>query len=59
MENCRVAVFAAYLRPDGGPALIDPERHLPEKWTADRDRCRAARIGDEVAFGTKAELAWR
>jgi SRSO17 transposase len=57
IENCQVGVFAAYLTPDGGRALIDRELYLPEKWTADRDRCRAAGIGDETGFATKPELA--
>ena len=57
VENCQVGVFAAYLTPDGGRALIDRELYLPEKWTADRGRCRAAGIGDDVAFATKPELA--
>jgi SRSO17 transposase len=30
---------------------------LPESWTSDRDRCREAGIGDDVAFATKPELA--
>ncbi|MDQ2876948.1 MAG: IS701 family transposase [Actinomycetota bacterium] len=57
VENCQVGVFLAYVTPDGGRALIDRELYLPEKWTDDRDRCRAAGIGDEVAFATKPELA--
>jgi SRSO17 transposase len=57
VENCQVGVFAAYITPDGGRALIDRELYLPEKWTADRDRCRAAGIGDDVAFATKPKLA--
>jgi len=57
VENCQVGVFAAYVTPDGGRALIDRELYLPEKWTDDRDRCRAAGIGDEVAFATKPRLA--
>jgi SRSO17 transposase len=58
VENCQVGVFAAYVTPDGGRALVDRELYLPEKWTDDRDRCRAAGIGDDVAFATKPELAW-
>jgi hypothetical protein len=59
VENCQVGVFAAYVTPDGGRALIDRELYLPEKWTDDRDRCRAAGIGGSVAFATKPELAWK
>ena len=33
VENCQVGVFAAYVTPDGGRALIDRELYLPEKWT--------------------------
>lgn len=58
IENCQVGVFAAYVTPDGGRALIDRELYLPEAWTGDRDRCRKAGIGDDVAFATKPELAW-
>jgi SRSO17 transposase len=57
VENCQVGVFLAYAAPDGSRALIDRELYLPEKWTSDRDRCRAAGIGDDVAFATKPELA--
>jgi SRSO17 transposase len=58
IENCQVGVFAAYVTPDGGRALIDRELYLPEAWTDDRDRCRKAGIGDDVGFATKPGLAW-
>jgi SRSO17 transposase len=57
VENCQVGVFLAYAASDGARALIDRELYLPQKWTADRGRCRSAGIGDEVAFATKPELA--
>ena len=57
VENCQVGVFLAYVTPGGSRALIDRELYLPEKWTGDRERCRAAGIGDEVTFATKPELA--
>jgi SRSO17 transposase len=57
IENSQVGVFLAHAAPDGSRALIDRELYLPEKWTADRDRCRAARTGGEVAFATKPALA--
>ena len=50
-------MFLAYAAPDGSRALAGRELYLPQKWTADRDRCRAAGIGDEVEFATKPELA--
>ncbi len=57
VENCQLGVFLAYAVPGGGRALIDRELYLPESWTGDRDRCRQAGIGDDVAFATKPELA--
>ena len=59
VENSQVGVFLAYAAPDGARALIDRELYLPKAWTADRDRCRAAGIADDVAFATKPELAWQ
>jgi SRSO17 transposase len=57
VENCQLGVFLAYAVPGRGRALIDRELYLPGSWTGDRDRCRAAGIGDEVGFATKPELA--
>jgi SRSO17 transposase len=57
VENCQVGVFLAYAAPDGSRALIDRELYLPKKWADDRDRCRAAGIGDDVPFATKPHLA--
>ena len=57
VENCQLGVFLAYAVPGGGRALIDRELYLPESWTSDRDRCRQAGIGDDVAFATKPALA--
>ena len=57
IENAQVGVFLAYAASDGSRALIDRELYLPEKWTADRPRCRAAGIGDDVAFAAKPKLA--
>jgi len=44
-ENCQIGVFLAYASRHGH-ALIDRELYIPESWTADRDRCRDAGIGD-------------
>ena len=57
VENCQVRVFLSYATPDGGRALIDRKLYIPKKWAEDRDRCRAAGIGDDVKFATKPELA--
>lgn len=58
IENSQIGVFLAYSSPRGR-ALIDRELYLPKDWIADRDRCRAAGIGDEVGFATKQVLAQR
>jgi SRSO17 transposase len=52
-ENCQIGVFQAYTSHQGH-ALIDRELYVPESWTSDRERCRAAGIPDEVEFATKA-----
>ncbi|MFD6187677.1 IS701 family transposase [Streptomyces goshikiensis] len=51
-ENCQIGTFLAYASPTGR-ALIDRELYIPTSWTEDRDRCRAAGIGDEIPFATK------
>ncbi|WP_442875155.1 IS701 family transposase [Actinoplanes sp. NBC_00393] len=56
VDNCQIGVFLAYHAP-AGQALIDRELYLPASWTDDRDRCRKANIGDEVAFATKPQQA--
>src|SRR4028118_1341552 len=58
IDNCQIGVFLAYATP-GGRTLIDRELYLPRAWTEDRERARAAGIGDEVGFATKPELARR
>ncbi len=55
-ENCQVGTFLAYAS-DRGHALIDRELYLPQSWTDDRDRCRAAGVPDDVEFATKPRLA--
>jgi SRSO17 transposase len=57
-ENCQVGTFLAYASARGH-ALIDRELYLPQSWTEDRDRCRAAGVPDGVEFATKPRLAQR
>ena len=47
VENCQVGVFLAY-GSRKGHALIDRRLYLPEAWTGDAERRRAAKIPDEV-----------
>ncbi|SCG14841.1 SRSO17 transposase [Micromonospora echinofusca] len=56
IENSQVGVFLGYAGADGH-TLIDRRVYLPASWTADRDRCQAAGVPDEVGFATKPELA--
>src|SRR3954465_4835110 len=58
IDNCQIGVFLGYATPSGR-ALIDRELSLPRAWTDDRERARAAGIGDAVPFATKPELARR
>jgi SRSO17 transposase len=56
IENCQVGVFLAYTSGDNY-ALIDRALYLPEDWTNDAERRRAAGIPPSVAFATKPALA--
>ena len=55
-ENCQIGVFLTYAGARGH-TFLDRALYLPEGWTDDRDRCRAAGIPDDVAFATKPALA--
>jgi SRSO17 transposase len=56
VDNCQLGVFLAYASPKGR-AFIDRELYLPECWTDDPERCRAARVPEQVGFRTKPQLA--
>ncbi|MFW5421071.1 IS701 family transposase [Nocardiopsis sp. CNT-189] len=58
IENSQIGVFLAY-GSDRGRALIDRELYLPKSWTEDRERCRAAGIGDDIDFATKPDMGLR
>jgi len=58
VENCQVGVFLAYATASEC-AYVDAQLYLPESWTKDRARCRAAGIPDKVPFQTKPQLALR
>jgi SRSO17 transposase len=56
IENAQVATYLAYATPSGR-VLIDRRLYLPQSWTRDRQRCRAAGVPDEVEFATKVTHA--
>lgn len=56
IENAQVGVFLAYASPHGA-AFLDRALYLPEEWTGDAERCKAAGIPKETAFATKIKLA--
>ena len=55
-ENCIVTVHLAYATGDFH-CLLDGDLFLPEDWSDDRDRCRAAGIPDEVVYRPKWKIA--
>jgi len=56
LENCQVAVFAAYVSPSGS-ALVDRELYLPGQWVSEPERRRRAGIPADTGAATKVELA--
>jgi SRSO17 transposase len=57
IENCQVAVFGA-LCSGNKFCLTDAKLYLPQEWTDDKVRCKAAGIPDShCEFKTKLELA--
>jgi SRSO17 transposase len=56
IENCQVGVFVAYASRFG-QALVDRRLYLPEAWTRDATRRRAAHVPEDVAFATKPAIA--
>ena len=56
VENCVVTVHLAYVAGDFH-CLVDGELFLPENWSDDRERCRAAKIPDDVVYRPKWQIA--
>lgn len=57
VENCQVGVYLSMVN-DNRAGLIDERLFLPENWTGDKARCKAAGIPKEaMKFKTKPELA--
>lgn len=55
-ENCIVTVHLGYA-VDDFHCLVDGELFLPEDWSNDRERCRAAGIPDTMVYRPKTEIA--
>jgi SRSO17 transposase len=56
IENCVVTVHLGVAR-GRYKTLIDGDLFLPEAWSDDRDRCRAAGIPDDVVHRPKGKMA--
>jgi SRSO17 transposase len=55
-ENCLVTVHLGVAR-GRYKTLVDNDLFLPQTWDADRDRCRRARIPDDVGYRPKWQIA--
>jgi SRSO17 transposase len=55
-DNCVVTVHLSYAR-NNFHCLLDNELFLPESWSNDRARCRAADIPDEMVHRPKTSIA--
>jgi SRSO17 transposase len=55
-DNCVATVHLACAREDFH-CLLDSELFLPESWSNDRPRCRAADIPDEMVHRSKPQIA--
>lgn len=55
-ENGIVTVHLGYVASDFH-CLLDGELFLPQSWSEDRERCRAAGIPDEMVYRPKTEIA--
>jgi SRSO17 transposase len=55
-DNCVTTVHLGYA-VDDFHCLLDSELFLPENWSEDRPRCRAAHIPDEMTYRPKWQIA--
>ena len=56
VDNCQVGIYMAYVSRQEH-ALVNVRLYLPQEWTKDRARCRAAGVPDDVKFQTRHEQA--
>jgi SRSO17 transposase len=57
IENCQIGVFLTYAS-EKGHAPIDRRLYMPEEWTDDENRLKAAGVPETVAFQTKPTMAF-
>jgi SRSO17 transposase len=55
-DSCQIAT-SLHLAGERGSGCIGMRLYLPETWTADPDRCRAAGVPDTIAFAPKWQHA--
>ena len=55
-ENCNVTVHLSFASSDFH-CIVDGDLFLPESWSDDRERCRAAKIPDDIVYRPKSEIA--
>jgi SRSO17 transposase len=55
-DNCQV-MTSVHLAGDLGSVMVGSRLYVPERWTDDRPRCRAAGVPDDVEFKTKWQIA--
>jgi SRSO17 transposase len=56
-DNCFVTVHLSYAAGDDFHCLLDGDLFLPESWSNDRERCRAAKIPDDLVYRSKSDIA--
>jgi SRSO17 transposase len=56
VDNCQVAIYMAYVSINDH-VLVNTRLYLPEEWTRDRRRCKAAGVPQGTQFRTRHELA--
>lgn len=58
IDNCVMTVHLTYARfSDEFHTMIDSDLYLPKAWDEDRERCRRAKIPDDVVYRPKYEIA--
>ena len=56
VDNCQVGIYMAYVSRIEH-AIVNKRLYLPEEWTRERSRCKAAGVPKGTKFRTRHELA--